>query len=95
MDEVWGWLIGLFLVLAAVALVIDGIVWVVINLWWVVLLLASAALLWLICRHPGVRAKRDLRAIVRRGEEVRDEIERATEESEAEMDRIARDWNTR
>lgn len=86
-----GWAICFVAALVVVGLVIDGLVWLVINLWWLVLIV-TVVLAWLLYRHPGVQAKRQIKAIVRRGEQQRDDIKAATAMTKAEMDRIARNW---
>ncbi|HEX3781438.1 MAG TPA: hypothetical protein VHX38_17395 [Pseudonocardiaceae bacterium] len=94
MAEFVGWVICAVAALAVVGLVIDGIVWLVINAWWLVLIV-MVVLAWLLYRHPGVRAKRQLKVIVKRGEQQRDDIKAATAMTKAEMDRIARNWKNR
>jgi flagellar motor component MotA len=93
MDEFIGWVICFVAVLVVIGFVIDGIVWVVINLWWMLLPIAATVLVWLFYQHPGVRAKREIRAVVTRGNRQRDNIAVATMQAKAEMDRIARNWN--
>lgn len=79
----------------AFAFVMTGVLWLVINFWWVFLIIGVAAAAWLIYRHPGVKAKREIKAAVKRGIQARQDIRAATEQTKAEMDRIARDWNER
>jgi hypothetical protein len=94
MDEAAGWLIAVVLGFIVFAFVITGVIWLVINFWWVFLLVGVVATAWLVYRHPGVRAKRELKVAVKRGDQLRGDIRTATERAKAEMDEIVRDWNT-
>ncbi|WP_367133290.1 hypothetical protein [Saccharothrix sp. HUAS TT1] len=80
---------------AAGVLIISGLIYVVVNFWWALLLLLVGGAGWLYRYHPGVRAKRELRAAVSRGQEQRERIRNATWRAKADMDRIARDWKRR
>ncbi|WP_148088865.1 hypothetical protein [Saccharothrix texasensis] len=83
------------LVATVVVFTISGLIYVVENFWWALLLLLVAGIIWLYRHHPGVRAKRALRAAVSRGQEQREHIRDATWRAKADMDRIARDWKRR
>ncbi|MCP2245733.1 hypothetical protein [Lentzea aerocolonigenes] len=66
-------------------------------MFWLVLLgiVLLAVAIGLYLQHPGVRATRALRASMKQGNQMHDEIHRATESTKAEMDRIAREWKDR
>lgn len=87
--------IAFFALLALFALLINGVVYLVVNFWWVLLIILVGAAVWLCLRHPGVRAKRELREVVSHGQEQREHIREATDRTRADMDRIARDWKRR
>lgn len=64
--------------------------------WWMILFIALVLLgTWWYVRHPGVKAKRDLRVAVTRGNERRAAIRQTTARTKAEMARIARDYRRR
>lgn len=63
----------------------------VINLWWLVLPVVVLALAWLAVRRPGVRARREITAIVALGDRACADIRAAADRAKSEMDRIARD----
>lgn len=82
--------LGVLALLVFVGLIIQGLVYLVIHFWWLLLLLLAGAGTWLYFRHPGVRAKRELRDAVKQGEVMRKDIRATTHHAKAEMDRIAR-----
>jgi UPF0716 family protein affecting phage T7 exclusion len=64
--------------------------------WWAVLVLFLVVLgVWLYFRHPGVRAKRELRSAVERGNRARESMWQSTARTKAEMDRVAREYRRR
>ena len=64
--------------------------------WWVLfIVLALLGVAWWYARHPGVKAKRDLRAAVTRGNETRAAIRQTTARTKTDMARIARDYRRR
>jgi Flp pilus assembly protein TadB len=95
MEELAGWLACFIVALVAIGLVIEGIIWVLINMWWLLLTVIVVLVIWWVYQHPGVRAKRELKSLVDRGNRVRAEIRQVTEHTKAEMDRVARDWKSR
>lgn len=87
--------IAFFALLALIGLLINGVVYLVVNFWWVLLIVLVGGAVWLCFRHPGVRAKRQLRDAAKRGQVMREDIRITTEQTKADMDRIARQWNRR
>ncbi|MCP3797988.1 hypothetical protein NLX83_01825 [Allokutzneria sp. A3M-2-11 16] len=97
MDEFLSWVFGFFALMVMLGYAIQGIAWLVASLWWVivpVLLLVMAMLIagW-IYNSPSAKAKRELKAVIKHGNQMIDDIEFATEKTKAAMERIARDWN--
>lgn len=84
--------LGLLALLILVGLIIQGLVYLVIHFWWLLLLLLAGAGAWLYFRHPGVRAKREMRDAVKQGQVMREDIRATTDYAKAEMERITRDW---
>jgi uncharacterized protein (DUF58 family) len=87
--------IAFFALLALIALLINGVVYLVVNFWWVLLIVLAGGAVWLSLHHPGVRAKRELRQAVKNGDQQRMNIRNATEQTKADMVRIARNWQRR
>jgi membrane protein implicated in regulation of membrane protease activity len=90
-----GWFYLFLVVLAVVGFIIDGLVLFFMYFWWLIIpaLLLAAFLYYRY--HPGVRAKRQLRAAAKQGNQMRGGIRSATEQAKADMNRIARDWRNR
>lgn len=90
-----GWVLAFFFALAVVAYVITGLVLLIVNFWWLILPALLLLGWWWYHRHPGVRAKRELRSAVEQGNQMHQDIRSATARAKADMDRIARDWRSR